>query len=83
MKELEIQFLHDKLHAFQQEFSDNEEVQGLILKLRKKFGELQDKHFSDDDFLSDEFQEMNEQFWSGCRESDVDELDIFTYLWFN
>lgn len=64
-------------------FSEDEEVQKLIIKLRKRFNELQEKHFSDDDFLSDDFEEMNEQYWSVCRESDVDELDIFTFLWFN
>lgn len=83
MKKDQVEILQEKLHVLQEEFSNNEEIQDLILKLRKKFGALQDKHFSDDDFLSDEFQEMNEQYWSVCRESDVDELDIFTILWFN
>jgi hypothetical protein len=81
MKNLES--LQEKLHNFQMKFSEDEEVQKLIIKLRKRFNELQEKHFSDDDFLSDDFEEMNEQYWSVCRESDVDELDIFTFLWFN
>jgi hypothetical protein len=81
MKNLES--LQEKLHNFQMKFSEDEEVQKLIIKLRKRFNELQEKHFSDDDFLSDDFDQMNEQYWSVCRESDVDELDIFTFLWFN
>ena len=81
MKNLES--LQEKLHNFQMKFSEDEEVQKLIIKLRKRFNELHEKHFSDDDFLSDDFDQMNEQYWSVCRESDVDELDIFTFLWFN
>ena len=79
----EISNLQEKLQDLQQEFSDNVEVQDLILKLREKFNELQEKHFSDDDFALEEFDEMNEEYWSECKESDVDELDIFTFLWFN
>jgi hypothetical protein len=73
----------EKLQDFRQEFSDNTEVQDLILKLREKFNELQEKHFSDDDLDSEEFVEMNEQYWSACKESEVDELDIFTFFWFS
>ncbi len=79
----EISNLQEKLQDLQQEFSDNVEVQDLILKLREKFKDLQEKHFSDDDFALEEFDEMNEEYWSECKESDVDELDIFTFLWFN
>ena len=79
----EMSNLQEKLQDLQQEFSDNVEVQDLILKLREKFKDLQEKHFSDDDFALEEFDEMNEEYWSECKESDVDELDIFTFLWFN
>jgi len=79
----EIVDLQEKLHAFQEQFSDDEEVQSLILKLRNRFNQLQDKHFSDDVYETQSFNEMNEGYWSQCRESDVDELDIFTFFWFN
>jgi hypothetical protein len=83
MDQNKISNLQEKLHDLQQEFSDNVEVQDLILKLREKFNELQEKHFSGDDFALEEFDEMNEQYWSVCKESDVDEIDLFTFLWFN
>jgi replication fork clamp-binding protein CrfC len=83
MDQNKISDLQEKLHDLQQEFSDNVEVQDLILKLREKFNELQEKRFSGDDFALEEFDEMNEQYWSVCKESDVDEIDLFTFLWFN
>ena len=74
--------LIEKLLEFKEKFQKDEKSLALISELEKRYSEIQDEFFTEEDFGSDEFDEVNEEYWSEVKESDVDEREIFDVLWF-
>jgi hypothetical protein len=74
--------LIEKLHLLEEKFENDEEVRSLIEKLESRFNTLEGEVFTDEDFGSDEFSDMIEEYWSECRENDPDDASIFQVLWF-
>ena len=74
--------LIEKLLEFKEKFQKDEKSLALISELEKRYNEIQDEFFTEEDFGSDEFDEVNEEYWSEVKESDVDEREIFDVLWF-
>jgi hypothetical protein len=74
--------LIEKLLEFKEKFQKDEKSLALISELEKRYSEIQDEFFTEEDFESEEFDEVNEEYWSEVKESDVDEREIFEVLWF-
>lgn len=74
--------LMEKLLLLEEKFDNDEEVRSLIEKLEKRFNTLQDEVFTDEDFGSDEFSDMVEEYYSELKENDPDDSSIFQVLWF-
>jgi len=74
--------LIEKLLEFKEKFQKDEKSLALISELEKRYNEIQDEFFTEEDFGSGEFDEVNEEYWSEVKESDVDEREIFEVLWF-
>jgi len=74
--------LIEKLLEFKEKFQKDEKSLALISELEKRYNEIQDEFFTEEDFGSEEFDEVNEEYWSEVKESDVDEREIFDVLWF-
>jgi hypothetical protein len=74
--------LIEKLLEFKEKFQKDEKSLALISELEKRYNEIQDEFFTEEDFGSEEFDEVNEEYWSEVKESDVDEREIFEVLWF-
>ena len=74
--------LIDKLHLLEERFGNDEEVRSLIEKLESRFNTLEGEVFTDEDFGSDEFSDMIEEYYSQLRENDPDDASIFQVLWF-
>ena len=72
----------EKFLEFKEKFSGDDEVNQLLQKLRQRFAILQDDFFSSKDFESDEFEEMNEEYWAETKHRDVDDLNVFDFFWF-
>ena len=71
-----------KLHLLEEKFENDEEVRSLIEKLESRFNTLEGEVFTDEDFGSDEFSDMIEEYYSQLRENDPDDASIFQVLWF-
>ena len=74
--------LIEKLLEFKEKFQKDEKSLALISELEKRYNEIQDEFFTEEDFGSEEFDEVNEEYWSEVKESDVDGREIFEVLWF-
>ena len=74
--------LMEKLHLLEERFENDEEVRSLIEKLENRFNTLEGEVFTDEDFGSDEFSDMIEEYYSQLRENDPDDASIFQVLWF-
>ncbi len=74
--------LIEKLHLLEEKFENDEEVRSLIEKLESRFNTLEGEVFTDEDFGSDEFSDMIEEYYSELRENDPDDASIFQVLWF-
>ena len=74
--------LIEKLHLLEEKFENDEEVRSLIEKLESRFNTLEGEVFTDEDFGSDEFSDMIEEYYSQLRENDPDDASIFQVLWF-
>ena len=74
--------LIEKLHLLEERFENDEEVRSLIEKLESRFNTLEGEVFTDEDFGSDEFSDMIEEYYSQLRENDPDDASIFQVLWF-
>ena len=72
--------LIEKLLEFKEKFQKDEKSLALISELEKRYNEIQDEFFTEEDFGSEEFDEVNEEYWSEVKESDVDEREIFEVL---
>jgi hypothetical protein len=75
--------LIEKLLGFKEKFQKDEKTIALISELKKRYNEIQDEFFTDEDFVSYEFDEVNEEYWCEVKESDVEEREIFDVLWFD
>ena len=74
--------LIEKLVLLEEKFENDEEVKSLIEKLENRFNTLEGEVFTDEDFGSDEFSDMIEEYYSQLRENDPDDASIFQVLWF-
>ena len=74
--------LIEKLHLLEEKFENDEEVRSLIEKLESRFNTLEGEVFTDEDFGSDEFSDMIEEYYSELKENDPDDASIFQVLWF-
>ena len=74
--------LIEKLHLLEEKFDNDEEVRSLIEKLESRFNTLEGEVFTDEDFGSDEFSDMIEEYYSELKENDPDDASIFQVLWF-
>lgn len=74
--------LIEKLVLLEEKFENDEEVKSLIEKLENRFNTLEGEVFTDEDFGSDEFSDMIEEYYSQLRENDPDDASIFQSLWF-
>ena len=66
--------MHEKLEKLQGDFRNDQKAQDLITQLKTRFNELQEQVFTLEDFESNEFNEMNEEYYSVVREGDVDDM---------
>ena len=74
--------LIEKLLLLEEKFENDEEVRSLIEKLENRVNTLEGEVFTDEDFGSDEFSDMIEEYYSQLRENDPDDASIFQVLWF-
>ena len=74
--------MHEKLEKLQGDFRNDQKAQDLITQLKTRFNELQEQVFTSEDFESNEFNEMNEEYYSVVREGDVDDMELFDFFWF-
>jgi len=74
--------MHEKLEKLQEDFRKDQKAQDLITQLKTRFNELQEQVFTSEDFESNEFNEMNEEYYSVVREGDVDAMELFDFFWF-
>ncbi len=74
--------MHEKLEKLQEDFRNDQKAQDLITQLATRFNELQEQVFTSEDFESNEFNEMNEEYYSVVREGDVDDMELFDFFWF-
>ncbi len=74
--------MHEKLEKLQEDFRNDQKAQDLITQLKTRFNELQEQVFTSEDFESNEFNEMNEEYYSVVREGDVDDMELFDFFWF-
>ena len=74
--------MHEKLEKLQGDFRNDQKAQDLITQLKTRFNELQEQVFTLEDFESNEFNEMNEEYYSVVREGDVDDMELFDFFWF-
>ena len=74
--------MHEKLEKLQEDFRNDQKAQDLITQLKTRFNELQEQVFTSEDFESNEFNEMNEEYYSVGREGDVDDMELFDFFWF-
>jgi hypothetical protein len=74
--------MRDKLVKLTSTFINDEKSLKLIKELEERFKELMNAEFTEDDFMSDEFDDMAESYYAVCRESDPDEVTYFDVLWF-
>ena len=74
--------LIEKLVLLEEKFENDEEVKSLIEKLENRFNTLEGEVFTDEDFGSDEFSDMIEEYYLQLRENDPDDASIFQALWF-
>ena len=74
--------MREKLEKLQETFRNDEKAQELISQLRARHEELQNQVFSPEDYETNEFEVMNEEYYSIVKEGDVDDMVIFDFLWF-
>lgn len=74
--------LIEKLLLLEEKFNNDEEIRSLIEKLESRFNTIEGEVFTDEDFGSDEFSDMVEEYYSEIKENDPDEASIFQVLWF-
>jgi hypothetical protein len=74
--------MREKLEKLQEAFSNDEKAQELVSQLRARYEELQTQVFSPEDYESEEFEVMNEEYYSMVKEGDVDDMLMFDFLWF-
>ena len=74
--------MHEKLEKLQEDFRNDQKAQDLITQLATRFNELQEQVFTSEDFESNEFDQMNEEYYSVVREGDVDDMELFDFFWF-
>lgn len=72
--------MREKLEKLQETFSNDEKSQELISQLRERYEELQTQVFSPEDYETDEFEVMNEEYYAHVKEDGGHE--IFEFLWF-
>ena len=75
--------MRNKLEDVVITFSDDEKSLILIEELTTRFKELMNTEFTEEDFMSDEFDEMKEDYYIDCNQSEVSEITIFDVLLFN
>ena len=74
--------MRDKLSKLISTFNQDEKSLKLIEELESRFKELMNAEFTEEDFMSDEFDEMAEEYSSICNEDNIDEVTYFDVLWF-
>ena len=75
--------LFESLFESKEKFRTDPEVVELILKLKSKVKELESTAFSEEEVMSEEFDEMNEMYYQHLRELDPDDFSVFDVLWFD
>lgn len=74
--------MRDKLSKLISTFNQDEKSLKLIEELESRFKELMNAAFTEEDFMSDEFDEMAEAYNYTCSEDNIDEVTYFEVLWF-
>lgn len=74
--------LIEKLNEFENKFERDPEVIELLNKLKEKFDSKFNETFSSEEIESDEFDEMNNEYYYALRENDPDDTSIFQVMWF-
>jgi len=74
--------LIDKLNELENRFSDDPEVIELTSKLKEIFDTMYNETFTNKETVSEEFDEMSEEYYSALRENDPDDTTIFQVMWF-
>ena len=77
-----LENLEEKFMDLMGRFDGDPVVKDLIEKLHERYQELETGTFTDEEYESEEFDEMRERYYSGLRESDPDEASIFQVMWF-
>jgi uncharacterized coiled-coil DUF342 family protein len=73
----------EKVANFNTKFNKDPKVRELIEELETRYKELFNESFSPEEVVSDEFDEMANDYYEMGKESDPDEVDIFDVLWYN
>jgi hypothetical protein len=73
--------LRNKLESFRNKFNSDEEALAIIGNLFKRFDEIQEEFFTNEDGESYEFDLMCEEYYSEMREEDPDDMTIFNVMW--
>lgn len=76
--------LNEKLWKLEEKFYSDEEVISLINQLKTRFKTLESEVFTEEEFDSDEYSQLCEEYYINCREDwDPDDYGIFTVMWFD
>jgi hypothetical protein len=72
----------EKVADFNTKFEEDPKVCKLIEELETRYKELFNESFSPEDVVSDEFDQLTNDYYEMRKESDPDEVSIFDVLWF-
>jgi len=72
----------EKVADFNSKFNKDPKALKLIEELDTRYKELFNEFFSPEEVVSDEFDQMTNDYYETANESDPDEVSIFDVLWF-
>ena len=72
----------EKVADFNSKFNKDHKSRKLIEELETRYKELFNEEFSPEEVVSDEFDQMTNDYYETAKESDPDEVSIFDVLWF-
>lgn len=75
--------LEEKIWKLEEKFYSDEEVISLINQLKTRFKTLESEVFTEEEFNSDEYSQLCEDYYSNCRDLDPDDYGIFNIMWFD
>ena len=73
--------LVESLFDIRAQFKTDPEVVELISKLKSKVKELEANTFSEDEIVSEEFEEAKDMYYQELRGFDPEDFSVFDVLW--